>query len=225
MLRLPRPALIAIALLLFAILAAATGCNTEQRIETAQQVMDRLEQQEQRIDQSIQRMEQDLATAEQQLEAAATQPSSSPETTRQLKRFVEQMQQRLAQAEGIKADLEGRLGQWSEKLDKLEADKATLSDELKLAGEGLQSVSGALPPPFNSVGYLVGTLLTIGGVGFGAHQRKGKKQAERVGRNLVSSVDEVLKSRDKEDATGIRAMLRNGQTKDTADFVREAKGK
>lgn len=154
--------------------------------------------------------------AEAQAGLQAARAEGNTELTDKIIAYLDDAEPRLAELREKKQHADALLAAWEGRLSALQArGNITLGDELQLAGEGVREVSAGLPPPANTIGYLIGLGLTI----FGGAAARRASQNRKVAEDLVDSVDALLDQSGPDDVRDVKNTLKAKQSSATRAFV------
>jgi hypothetical protein len=189
------------------ILCVLAGCGTtsDQRIEMLQSAVQQAESAAGQVDVYIAELQAAIAEAKLLLQ----DPALSFEQKEEVLKFLTETDAALTDAIAKKEEVLESLTDFKNAIAALEEQGADLSTELVIIGEGTRIAAESLPPPYNAIGLLVGTIATVIGTILG--KRKGTESADKTIDGIVDSVNAALSK--SVDASLMKATMKEVQAK------------
>lgn len=188
-------------------LLAGCGSTSDQRIEMLEQGIVQAEASAGQVDIYI----ADLQTAIAEAKLLLQDPALGLDQKGDVLKFLTDAESALQITMEKKTAIEKSLRDFKNSIVLLKEQGSGLSTELKMIGEGINSVSANLPPPLSGYGVLLGTMLTVIGGLFG--KKQGLRSADKTVDGIVGSVNDLIEVSSPENASIIKATLKDSQIK------------
>lgn len=168
-----------------------TGCDTtsDERLQGAISAAAEARMAIAEVDEQVNAIE--AAIDEQRAALSTADGAGEAELARQIREQLDRAAAFLDQRKAVRESLVSSLDRWEADLAKLESEPAGVARDIRLVGSGIASAAPALPPPWNAVAVLAGTITTAAAGGIAAYQRRRRLRAEQDAESIVRSIEEV----------------------------------